>query len=161
MASVGPYILCRRARGRTCLKRVISCGGSASPPQIRCRSIVHARMSGSCNPACCAAFRSLATQGREGTAGVPCLQAGGAHLELRVQLRRDKLAHGDTLRGDELRQVLRVLLAARHRQHHPAAARQRAEQLLRSQALGDTQLSCATRAGQALTSPSPAQTGRS
>ena len=127
MASVGPYMLCRRAPGRTCLKRAMSCGGSASPPQIRCRSWVHPRMSGSCITAGCGRLPGRACL------RVPCLQASRSHLELRVQLGRDKLAERDALRGNELRQVLRVLLAARRRQHHAAAARQRAKQLLRPQ----------------------------
>ncbi len=47
VVSVGPYALCRCARGRRCLKRAASAGGSASPPTSTCRMAVHADISGS------------------------------------------------------------------------------------------------------------------
>ena len=47
VASVGPYRLCRCALGRTRATRAASAGGSASPPQIRCRSAAADPASGS------------------------------------------------------------------------------------------------------------------
>ena len=53
-----------------------------------------------------------------------------AHLKQCIQLGWDHKAVGDALLGHNVRQVLRVLLAARHRQHHLAAIRPWDEQLL-------------------------------
>ena len=53
-----------------------------------------------------------------------------SHLKECIQLRRDQEAVGDALLGHDMRQVLRVLFAARHRQHDLAAIRPWDEQLL-------------------------------
>ena len=71
----------------------------------------------------------LSRYGSDAQGGVG--SSGGARHEEDFQLGGDAGAVGDALGGDEARQRLRVLLHARSRQHHPAPARKRVEQLLR------------------------------